>query len=74
MKAKMVKVYQAVYLDRKLGTHFPNGNAPEVSIEFLEGIGVKVSSKTDSIIVPYPNVAYVQLEPEVKQVRAVKGS
>jgi hypothetical protein len=65
MKIKMVKVYQAVYLGKKLVTHFPNQQHPNVQVKLLEGIGVQVDGDDDSIIVPYPNVAYVQLETEV---------
>ena len=73
MKAKMVKVYQAVYLGKKLCTHFPNREIGEVSIEFLEGIGVLVAGNGDSIVVPYPNVAYVQVE-SMEDKRAKKGA
>lgn len=72
MKAKVVKCYQAVYLNRKLDTMFPNMNHKSVDIQFLEGIGVRISIPEDSIIVPYPNVAYVQLEVETEEKKAVK--
>ena len=62
MKFKRVKVYQAVYLGKDLESMFPSRKNPEVSIELIEGIGVKVSNKAHAIIVPFPNVAYVELE------------
>lgn len=69
MEIKMLKVYQAVYLGPRLDTVFqtnPNaGNLSKaVKLEMLEGFGVKVSDAKHAIIVPFPNVAYVELAPE----------
>ena len=73
-----VKVYEAVYFDRKLHTHFPNKmwdlEALEINIE--PGVGVEIASAADRIYVPMPNVAFVRLEnkpakktaPKVKKV------
>ena len=61
-----VKVYEAVYFDRKLHTHFPNKmwNLDQLEISIEPGVGVEISNETDSIYVPMPNVAFVRLEPK----------
>lgn len=64
MKFKRVKVYQAVYLGKDLETMLPSRKNPKVSIDLIEGIGVKIANSSAAIIVPFPNVAYVELENE----------
>ena len=77
MEIKVLKVYQGVYLAAKMKTHF---NA-EKDADFLDGlelelvpnVGVKASARGDSIIVPFPNVAYIQLkQPKPTEQKATK--
>ena len=58
MKVERVKVYQAVQLGKHVETMFPGRKVPNVDMEVLEGIGVKISDATNTIVVPFPNVAY----------------
>jgi hypothetical protein len=62
MKLIRVKVYQAVYLGKNLESMFPGRKNPKVEIELLEGIGVQISDKNNTVIVPFPNVAYIEVE------------
>lgn len=64
MKLKSVKVYQAVVLNRKPDTYFPNRNDATATLEILPSIGVKVVGRDDAVIIPFPNVAYIQIEEE----------
>jgi hypothetical protein len=62
MKIKAVKIYQAVEFNRKLETYFVETTDRMVglSLVVVEGIGVRVSTAQDSIIVPFTNVAYMK--------------
>lgn len=72
MKPKYVKVYQSVYFDRKLHSHFPNKMVAEPAMEVVPGVGVKISDDRDSIFVPYTNVAFVQLDIEKEKKESSK--
>jgi hypothetical protein len=67
-----VKVYEAVYFDRKLHTHFPNKmwRLEDLDISIEPGVGVEIASKADRIYVPMPNVAFVRLEPKAEKKKA----
>jgi hypothetical protein len=73
MKLKMVKVYQAVVLNRKPDTYFPNRNDLSATLELIPNVGVKVDGKEDSVIIPFPNVAFIQLEKETEKMATKKS-
>lgn len=64
MNIKAVKVYQAVEFNRKLETYFVETDTRMQGLKFkiVDGVGVRVSCATDSMIVPFTNIAYIKDE------------
>jgi hypothetical protein len=69
MEVKYLKVYQSVYFKKALESHFPNRSSGEVKMQVLEGVGALVSNESDSIIIPYSNIVFLQVEPEKKSAK-----
>lgn len=73
MKIKAVKVYQAVSFGKKLITYFSEVNPALVNtrlqFEMLSGVGVLISSGEEHIIVPYPNIALIEVLKEEKKLK-----
>jgi len=68
MKISRINMYQAVYLRRKYNhTYFPDKNSPNVTLELIEAVGVKVSEGDTAIIVPFPNISSIELMPEAEE-------
>lgn len=59
MKIKKIRVYQHVYLDGKITSYFADDH---LSLELIEGVGVRVESDTDAIIVTFNNISMMQLD------------
>ena len=70
MKINFVKFYQAVSFEKAVVSYistprekdsiFNTNKSAKISIE--NGIGVRISSDKDHILVPFNNVAYIALE------------
>lgn len=63
---KAVKVYQAVEFEGKLSTYFvevvKDNRMVGLKMSLWEGVGVKLATAKDSIVVPFANIAYIKDE------------
>lgn len=71
MRIKAIKLYQAVYVDKKMVTHINLENlrgsnivGKDVSLKFVEGMGVMVETETDCVIISFNNLAAIQIYKE----------
>ena len=78
MKIKAVRAYQSVPFGGKEVTHLSSEmnsgkRGGKVTLEEVKGVGVKVKSEKDSIIVPFANCACIVLE-DSKMVTSFKAT
>jgi len=71
MKEKItsLKVYEAVKFEGRMSKFFTTiktQSHPACTIELLEGIGAKIYTDSDAIIVPYPNISGIHLDTDIK--------
>lgn len=71
-----VRVYQSIAFDKKNETHFSTRDSAkkQVKIEFHHMLSaIKISSATDSVIVPLTNVSAIYLKSPIKK-EAIKAA
>lgn len=81
MKIRAVKFYQAISICTEDGyrviTHLSkdrNDIKGGFEIEMLEGIGIKVDTPRDSVIITFNNLASIQLYKEAEEVKKVASA
>lgn len=75
MNIKSVRFYQAIYIGNAQHTHVHAENSKGIKLSWLEGVGVRVETKDDASIVPFANLAYIQVSPEAPaKAKATKGA
>lgn len=70
LKILSVRTYQAVKLNTKVYTYFTTLEAlngrPKTNIEIIEGVGVLITTEIDTLIVPFPNIAEINIDTKEK--------
>jgi len=73
MNITRVKVYQAVKVGKHVETIYPNMKMKDVGLELMPSIGVKISHADLNIIVPFPNIAYIEIDEQETKVKRGKA-
>ena len=78
MKVIFFKAYQGIQINKRVVMHILMGADPNIlSMEAIAGFGILVTSNVESskgteketVLVPFPNVAYCKIEAEVKKAK-----
>lgn len=78
MKIKALKMYQTVKFQGKERTHFNaeqpllSGIGNPIELTIVDGIGVKVESDTDVVLITFNNLASIHIYKEDKKAKTKK--